>query len=806
MAADGRNEGYEFNLEEYWHVILRRRWLILFSAFSLGIFSWLFTGLHQPPPIYASSTQVKVEQSSDLTGLLMQGLRVSSVDHIGTQLELIRSYALLERVAKRLGLIPGEFSSEQIRTHPGMMNKILQLREDVGAEQEGGSGVITISTTSDSAQFARDLAKAVAEEFRKYNIEDKNKRIYEAKAFIQSQIEVVGKRLKKAENAVQAYQQQHRAAMDPSEAVLISGVVHALEEKQRSEQIRLRDLAAMLERVNGRIGSGDWDFKAVLNNIKVSAFFDQLSQQLYEIAFKHTQLSADHTDLHPEMVELRNQGNKIIRAMQSEIERQVQLTGEQLKAIQRDWEKANQEYIGLPGQRLELARLQREVGTNSGLFGELKSKYQEALIKEAEKVEEVTILRPALLSYSRINPVQTRKSAIAGFILGLVLGLIISLILEALDTSVGSIEEVEGFLEVPVVGFIPQLSHDVALELFSNEKGEGPEGAELQRKIRLISHFSPSSTFAEAFRGMRANVMFSQSGEHRVILVTSSTIKEGKSTISANLATVIAQQGARVLLMDADLRKPMQHKTFGVNREPGLSGYLMGQMPWRDCVQRISDMMLGEFGVDEVLQTPGLDQLDLMVCGRRSGNPADLLTSPAMAQLIDEVRQEYDIVIIDMPPLLHTADASMIASKVDGVLLVYHIGAVARAVLKRVKRNIESVGGRVMGTVINGVRDEVSLDYAKFKMNRYYAYAYGQDGGEQDSWVDSINTRLTDSLSAALRWVRVSTQRRVLVIVAASLIAALVLVGIRSAMEKQGRSHISIHNTVQSQGHNGAKP
>jgi len=721
----------------------------------------------------------------------MQGLMVDTVDHIGTQLELIQSYALLERVAKRLGMINKEFSSEKIRSHPGLMRKILGLKRDVQAEQTGASGIITITTTSGSAEFARDLASAVAEEFRIYNIEEKNRRIYDAKDFINSQLKVVGDRLFNAEEAVRKYKQQHRAALDPSEVGLISDKVHALELVYAQEKTHTRALVDIKKKVQSHAGPQGWDFKGISAAIKVSAFFDQLNAQLTDMAFTHTRLSANYTDMHPEMQDLRDKGNEIIRAMLGEITRQITFSKSRMGKLNLDLQQVNKAYLKLPVQTLDLSRLQREVSTNAGLYNSLRSKYQEALIKEAEKVEEVTILRPALVSYHRINPVNTRKSAVAGFILGLVLGLIISLILEALDTSVGSIEEVEGFLGVPVVGFLPQLAHEVALQLFDQESDGQLDGADLQRRIRLVSHFSPESTFAEAYRAMRANVMFSQAGEHRVILVTSSTIKEGKSTVSANLATIVAQQGARVLLIDADLRKPMQHRTFGLQRDPGLSSYLMGQKPWQDCVQGISDMMLGDFGVDEVLRTPGLDQLDLLTCGRRAGNPADLLTSPAMGRLIEEARQEYDMVVIDMPPLLHTADASMVAGKVDGILLVYHIGAVARAVLKRVKNNIEAVGGRVMGTVINGVRGEVSLDYAKFKMNRYYAYAYGKEGSEQEHWTNRVNEWLTDTLSSALRWVRVNNKRRIMVIVIGSLLAALTLVTVRSLMSHQEREYIT---------------
>jgi len=550
-------------------------------------------------------------------------------------------------------------------------------------------------------------------------------------------------------------------------------------------------LAGIQEKLKQRIGPDGWDFKDVSTPIKVSSSFDQLSAKLSDMAFRHTGLAANYTDLHPEMQELRRQGNKILAAMLDESDNQLAQAERRLERYRENLKKANAAYLRLPSETIDLNRLNREVRTNARLYDDLKSKYQEALIKEAEKVEEVSIIRPALISYTRINPISTRKSAIAGFILGLVLGLIISLILEALDTSVGSIEEVESFLGIPVVGFIPQIAHEVALELFTGEDGQPPNGEDLERRLRLVSHFSPASTFAEAYRGMRANVMFSQAGEHRVLLVTSSTTKEGKSTVSANLATVVAQQGARVLIIDADLRKPMQHRTFGLQREPGLTSYLMGQKPWQDCVQRISDMMLGDFGVDEVLETPGLDQLDILTCGRRSSHSADLLTSPAMSRLIEEVRQEYDMVIIDMPPLLHTADASMVAGKVDGILLVYHIGAVARAVLKRVKSNVESVGGRVLGTVINGVRSEVSLDYAKFKMNRYYAYAYGKDGGERESWMERMNENLTDSLSAAMRWVRANNKRRAMVIIAGTLLAAVALVTIRGMMSDKEHSLIT---------------
>ncbi len=746
--------GYELNLEEYWQIILRRRWVILFCAVSLGAFSWLFSWLNQPPPLYSSTASVKISQSTDMTGLLLQNLTFSNVDDMSTQLSIVTSYALMERVAKRLGLVPKNLDSDQIRAHPEYMEEILDLKGDVEAEQEGNSGIINIKVVSSDPEFARDLAQAVAEEFRAYNIEEKNRRVFEAKKFIQQQLVVVGERLKQAEEAVRDYREKNHLSSAGQDSEVMAKVVADMEREYRHQAERLNDLRFALAQLRQRIQRGGWDYKAVSVSGKVSAYFDELNKRLVDMALKHTQLSTVYTDAHPEMRELREQADDILASMVDELGKQVGLTRQRMADLQKNIEATEKKYRGLPEQALELRRLERAVATNEDLFNLLEKKYQEVLIREAEKVEEVSVIRPALVSHVRINPVRTRQTAIAGFILGLVLGLIIALVLEAMDTSVGTIEEVESFLEVPVVGFVPHLAHDEAVELFSGVEGLATSGHALERQIRLITHFAPPSTIAEAYRSMRTNLLFSQAGEHRVILVTSATIKEGKSTVVANLATVVAQQGARVLLIDADMRKPMQHKTFGLAREPGLSEYLLGQMPWHEVVRRISDVLLGDFGVDQALMTPGLDQLDIITCGHKSANPPDLLAAPAMTQLLDEARREYDMVILDMPPLLHTTDATVVAGKVDGVLLVYHIGAVVRGALKRVKLGIESVGGRVAGVVLNGVRSEMTADYSRYKMDRYYAYAYGDKAEERGNLLDRANAWVHQAWRAASRHAR----------------------------------------------------
>ncbi len=725
--ATQTNEGYELNLAEYWQIVSRRRWIIIFCALAMGFFSGLLTWVKQPPAVFSSAAAIKIESSINVADLLLLGGTARQYTDIKTQLAIIESYAVMERVAQRLGIISGDLSSEEIRNSSDLMDDVLSIKDNINVYQDEESGLIEIVASSTSPLFAKNLAQAVADEFKAFNVEDKNRKVFEAKKFIQQQLIIVRGRLKNAEESIGAYRKKHHLDVSNTDPELMARITSDLELEFRTATAHLNDLRFAIAPLRKRINNSNWDFQAVTISGKVSDYFDSLNKRLVDMALKRTELITNYTDEHPQIQELQKQAEDILSSMVDELGKQIQLTQRRISATLTNIEKTKERFQGLPQQTLEIQRMQRTVRINEELFDLLEKKYQEVLIKEAEKVQAVSLVRPAMLPSSRINPVNPSQSALAGLILGLVLGLIIALILEAMDSSVGTIEEVESYLGTPVVGFVPQLEHDEAIDLFKDVDGLATSGHQLERQIRLISHFAPPSTIAEAYRSLRTNLLFSQEGTHQVILITSSTVKEGKSTIAANLSIALAQQGGRILLIDADMRKPMQHHTFGIKRDPGLSECLLGQYRWQDAVKRFSDVMLGDMGIDQALLTPGLDQLEVLTCGIVHASPPDLLAAPAMDTILKEVREEYDMVIIDMPPLLHTTDATVLASKVDGVLLVYHIGSVVRGALKRVQSNIESVGGKVVGIVLNGVRGELSPDYATYKMNRYYTYAYGSD-------------------------------------------------------------------------------
>src|SRR5439155_274908 len=234
----------------------------------------------------------------------------------------------------------------------------------------------------------------------------------------------------------------------------------------------------------------------------------------------------------------------------------------------------------------------------------------------------------------------------------------------------------------------------------------------------------PKSPVAEAYRTLRTNVQFARMERAgKVLVVTSPTLQEGKTTTIVNLALTLAQSGQRTLLVGGNLRRPSIHRFFGIEREPGLSDILVGSTAWRDCVRTVADVLMGRFEMEDIMAAPGLDNLHIIEAGPIPANPSELLSTPAMTAFLRAVRDEYDIVLIDTPPVLPVTDSAIVAAQADGVILVYQAGKVGRLVLRRAKIHIENVGGKVWGVVLNDVKTEI----AGYAYTHYYTHYYGEE-------------------------------------------------------------------------------
>jgi capsular exopolysaccharide synthesis family protein len=207
-------------------------------------------------------------------------------------------------------------------------------------------------------------------------------------------------------------------------------------------------------------------------------------------------------------------------------------------------------------------------------------------------------------------------------------------------------------------------------------------------------------------------------------------MREGKTTIVSNFAMTIAQIGKKVLLVDGDMRKPMINRVYGIEREPGLSDVILGNYNWDEVIKTDTDIMMGEMGMEDITTTaPGINNLNIMTSGLIPPNSTELLNSARMNEILSQMKEAYDIVLFDSTPILPSTDGVILSAKVDGVVMVYQVGQIARGALKRAKTQIDNAKANVIGVVLNGLKPETGRDYKDYGYYGYY-YGYGSEAEE----------------------------------------------------------------------------
>ncbi len=714
---------YEMNLRDYWRIVRRRRLVIIASTLLVALFSFWFA--KQKVPTYQATAAVRYEQSTSLAGLLVEVLSISPGDTIETQATIIRSFPVLEQVAKRLGKLPAAPATPAVRESRSYTAVLDGLAGRVKTNRVGGTNIIEISTTSTNPREARDISNAVAEVYKEYAGTLRNARITDARQFIEQQLRDVEARVRRTDEETWAFREANRVISPGAESTVLLSLFTQLRvdmERARQQRTELELAQSRLARTEALGREGDRVFVEATNPA-----VSRLQSSLVELKLERNNLALELTEKHPRLQVLDDR----IREVQDELRREIAAQISQLRSreeiLGRQIGELFQKNRELPAVELTLQRLQREAKVNDDLLTLLKTKHQEALIKESERVDEVTIVRPATEPAEAVGG-DSANTVVAGALIGLILGLVLAFVQETLDTSIGTIEDVESYLDVPVLGIIPHID---ARETIDRLIARRPDLAQmdresLQRHALLITHFDPKSPVAEAYRTLRTNIQFARMDRPgKVFVVTSPTLQEGKTTTIVNLALTMAQNGQRTLLVGANLRRPSIYRFFGIERAPGLSDILVGNARWQDCIRNVADLLMGRFEMEDLMAAPGLDNLNIIESGPIPANPSELLSTPALAAFLREVREQYDIVLVDTPPVLPVTDSAIVAGQADGVILVYQAGKVGRLVLKRAKIHLESSRARVWGVVLNDIQAEVA-GYAPY--THYYTHYYGEEG------------------------------------------------------------------------------
>ena len=553
----------------------------------------------------------------------------------------------------------------------------------VGATNQ--SNVMLLSYQDTDPIRARDILNNIIQSYQEKTTAYKTEEASRTIDFLEGQMQSIDKELDVAEKKVEEYKKSVGIYTLDGEAGLIFNKLTAIDvaQMEQGQQRKLLDLA--MNSVRNARAKGNSYYPSDPIGMTIMSKMEELDSQ-------KRALLAEYTPDHPQVKAVQLQISEQLRQLLLIYQSAVSGVDEKLAFLQKKLAVEEKDLGALPLEERELIKRMRVSKVNADTYSLLMQKYQEARIAKASSTGNANIIDTAITPDSPVFP-QKKKNLLLGLVLGLFLGVGYAFFLEYLDDTIKDSDAALREMGAPVLAVIPHISRKDMKDL--------AEGS-------LIAYQQPQSPPAEAFRGLRTSIHFSAVNRRKqLLLITSCFPGEGKSTIIANLAAIYEQTGARVLLMDCDLRRPSLQNLFQVDKFPGLTDVLAGDIPWTEALRSVPDK-----------------KLQYLTAGTTPPNPAELLGSESMKSLIDELRELYDYIFIDAPPVLAVTDAPVLTRLADIVLPVIETARVPAKAARRMGDILENAKAPVVGLVVN---DKSGLS-ARYGYYGYYGYSYyGED-------------------------------------------------------------------------------
>ena len=721
----------EIHLKDYLRVILKRKWII--STFVVIVVTLTILSSLKKEPFYRATVRLSIQrQNTNIVLFPNMALPLHDLSYYQTQYTILRSRPLAERVIVKLGLQ----ESPEFKASPGrklnldiktpiywVLKRVVALnpfskssisKGVIKPYNAGSNGisqelvnafigrlhvspmkdskmVVDLSFTGRYPHTIAQIANAIAEEYINMSMEAKIEVTQKIMEKLNEQLNQQKVKVEGSEIALQKYKEKKNiVSLEEKQNIVVQRLsqLNALVTSAKTERIAIETRYKELKKL-----ANQPEMIESLPSILSNAMIQQLKTDYVTLQRRYSELSKKYGAKYPKMIELRSQIGLMKRKIALEVKKNVNSLMTEYKVAQSKeatlveaLENQKKEALELNRKAIEYKILERDAASNRQIYNILITKMKEADLSSDLKDINIRIIDPAQIPRSPIGPNRGFNILFAAF-MGLALGVGLAFFLEYVDTSVRTPEDIKR-IQIPYMGFIPRFYSNNHLELIVQE--------------------DPKSLISEAYRTLRTAVLFSGSKPSpQLIQVTSAGPQEGKTITTANLATVMAQSGSRVLIVDCDMRKPRVHEIFGISNAHGLS-----------------ELLTNEDDGSSSIRKTRIPNLNLLTCGQIPTNPSELLSSKRMQSLLTLFGEKYERIIMDSPPVLAVTDSILLSRLVDGIIIVVGAGATNRDGVGRAVEQLKEVDARIIGSVINNL----NVKKERYYYSRYYYYNYGKYG------------------------------------------------------------------------------
>jgi len=719
-------------LHDYLRVLIKRRWLILASV--VLVVSVVGISTLRTPPVYVAVGSIAINKIDPMVFSLKESSQAEFEYYdpadLDTEVRILKSDLLALQVIRQLNLdkpagstaqtVGNELSTDALQADPARTAAALgSFRGNLQVSLVPNTRIIEIRYRSTDKELAARVVNALANTYVEQNFKTRFESTMQASDWLSKQLVDLQIKVETSQEKLVRYQRDHQIlGIDEKQNIITAKLDELNRELTAAESARMEK-----EAVYESVEAGD---PAVLSSGSTldasgklvpasSTLLEKLREQEADLRIQIAQMSAQFGPAYPKLAQMNSQLKEVTAQIQTETRKVLgRLRANYLAAAQQEkmlraaLEQQKIEANKLNENSIAYSLLKRDVDTNRTLYEGLLEKLKEAGVTASLRSNNFRIVDVARVPTAPSEP-NLPKNLLVALALGLTTGIGLAFMLEGLDNTVRTPDQAQAVSSLPSLGMIP---------LGSRSRAELPNRKRLalapsKEAVELVTLERPKSQMAESYRALRTSLLLtSLGGPPHVILVTSALPGEGKSTTTLNAAIVLAQKGARVLLMDADLRRATLHKTLGMGPRDGLSNVLTGNA----SLQQV------------IIPSNILPNLFLLPAGTPPPNPAELLASSQMQELLVQLRGQYDHIVMDTPPTLSVTDPVILSTLADRVVLVIRSGQTTKQALRRARDILLQVNAHVCGVLLNAV-DLASPDYYNYYeyQERYSNGYYGEE-------------------------------------------------------------------------------